>query len=445
MIDERKTKAELIKELKKLRRLNGQLQKSNSDVAENKWISDNRDKLNNAIIENSQLGISVRSAKGNLLSVNNTWKKIWNLSDDQVKELKKANPEKLNFDNTRQSLGKWLPKVEKIYRNSGLLNIPKLFLTDKETDRSCWVSLTYYAINNEKGDVDRVVILTDDITERVNLEQGMLDSQLKYRFVIDNANIGILVIQDNRMVFCNSKVYEMFGYSDEEYSKIDFLSIVHPDDRAIAVERIKARLLKIETNYKPLKIRVICASGEIKWIEANSTMIQWEKNPALQAFVCDITERKKAEENLQRYNSIVSSSNDMLALLDKNFVYLAVNEKYMKAFGLTQEELIGSTVSDIFGNEFFESVIRPNAEKCMLGQEVNYQDWFDFPVYGKRYLEIIYDPFRGPDKEIKGFIVNGRDITDRKQAEEELRKLAKVVKYSNELVNMSDMDGNMMH
>ncbi len=572
MKDDRKTKAELIKELKESRQKISLLQKSNPAETDKEWLSDNIEELNRAVIENSPLGISVRTFRGKLLSVNASWKKIWNLSDDQVNELMKADPEKPNFDYTKQSLGKWLPKVENIYKNGGLLHIPKILLTDEETDRTCWVSLTYYAINDDNGDVGRIVILTDDITQRVNLERGILESQSKYRSVIDNANIGVLVIQDNRMVFCNATMHDMLGYTEEEYYKIDFLSTVHPDDRSIAVERIEARLSGASKDLKPLKIRAICKSGEIKWVEANSTMIQWGNRPALQAFVCDITERnqaeealweskekyklllenlnsiivnfsldgtiiycspnvkelggydskaeigqhftkyiaekadivksqeifhriltfkksetfeflyqpknkkpfyveakanpvfkngsenlesiscivsditerKRAEEALQRYECIVSSSNDMLALLDKNFVYLAANKRYVQAFGLTHSELVGSTVSTICGNEFFESIIRPNAEKSLQGHEVRYQDWFEFPTYGKRYMEIIYDPYRGPDNEIKGFVINGRDITKRKQAEEERRMLAEAVKYSSELVNLATLEGKMI-
>ena len=252
MKDDRKTKAELIKELKESRQKISLLQKSNPAETDKEWLSDNIEELNRAVIENSPLGISVRTFRGKLLSVNASWKKIWNLSDDQVNELMKADPEKPNFDYTKQSLGKWLPKVENIYKNGGLLHIPKILLTDEETDRTCWVSLTYYAINDDNGDVGRIVILTDDITQRVNLERGILESQSKYRSVIDNANIGVLVIQDNRMVFCNATMHDMLGYTEEEYYKIDFLSTVHPDDRSIAVERIEARLSGASRVSKPL-------------------------------------------------------------------------------------------------------------------------------------------------------------------------------------------------
>jgi PAS domain S-box-containing protein len=112
----------------------------------------------------------------------------------------------------------------------------------------------------------------------------------------------------------------------------------------------------------------------------------------------------------------------MLALLDKNFVYLAANEKYLEPFGLTRSKLIGSTVSDVFGDTYFETVIRPHAEKCLQGNRVSFSDRFDFPAFGERYMEIRYDPFLSPDNEIVGFVVNGRDITDRMHAEEALRE-----------------------
>jgi len=141
-------------------------------------------------------------------------------------------------------------------------------------------------------------------------------------------------------------------------------------------------------------------------------------------------ERKRAEEELRRYEYIVSNSSDMLALLDDNFVFLAANETYAKAFGKTRSDIVGYTASDVFGEIFFEKAIRPNAEKCLRGDEVHYQNWVNFPALGKRLMEVNYTSYSEDDNEIRGFVVNARDITDRTRAEQNIRDLANIVERS---------------
>lgn len=96
---------------------------------------------------------------------------------------------------------------------------------------------------------------------------------------------------------------------------------------------------------------------------------------------------------------------------------------YLEAFGKTRDELIGHTVAEVFGEEFFNRVIRPNAERCLAGEEVNYQAWLEFPAHGHRYMDVSYYPYTGVDKEVKGMVVNARNITERKEAEDNILKL----------------------
>ncbi len=138
----------------------------------------------------------------------------------------------------------------------------------------------------------------------------------------------------------------------------------------------------------------------------------------------EFTRRKHAEEELLRYASIVSSSSDMMAFLDADFIYLAANKAYLAAFGMTKDQVVGHTVSQVYGEEFFETTIKPKAEHCLEGNEVHYEDWFQFPVHGLRFMAISYSPFAGPEGEIKGFIVNAHDITEHRQAEDGLRREA---------------------
>ena len=140
------------------------------------------------------------------------------------------------------------------------------------------------------------------------------------------------------------------------------------------------------------------------------------------SLVQEISERKMTEKELFQYEHIVSCSTDMLALLDKRFTYIAANQAYLLAFKKSREDLIGHTVSEVFGKEFFEKVIKENAELCLAGKEVNYREWFEFPAYGKRYMDITYFPYIDVNSEVKGFIVNARNVTERKMAEKKLKE-----------------------
>jgi len=142
---------------------------------------------------------------------------------------------------------------------------------------------------------------------------------------------------------------------------------------------------------------------------------------------------------LHQFEHIVSSTTDMMALLDKNFTYITANAAYLAAFRKTLDELVGHTAYEVFGEVFFNDVIRPNAERCMAGEEVNHQAWMEFPAYKKRYLDVRYYPYINQDNEIVGFVVNARDITNRKIAEMEAAREAEITKN---LLKLSEATSN---
>jgi PAS domain S-box-containing protein len=195
-----------------------------------------------------------------------------------------------------------------------------------------------------------------------------------------------------------------------------------------------------KSGWKNLVIRWRHKDGSYRYLESNAVPILSGKGEllGLRGVDRDITERKQAEEELLRYACIVSSSSDMMAILDTNFVYLATNEAYLAAFGMTKDQVVGHTVSQVFGEEFFETIIKPHAERCLEGDKVSYENWFQFPVHGSRFMSISYCPYIGPDGDIRGFVVNARDITERKRAEDQVEKIFNLTGY---MVCVAGMDG----
>jgi len=136
----------------------------------------------------------------------------------------------------------------------------------------------------------------------------------------------------------------------------------------------------------------------------------------------EIEERKQKEEELRKHERIVDTSNDHMSLTDRNYVYQLVNDAYLRSHKLKREDIIGHSVPELFGQEFFETHQKPMIDRCLAGEVVRYQSWIDFPTLGRRYMDIAYCPHFDDDGSISGCVVNARDITESKQVEKALRE-----------------------
>lgn len=136
--------------------------------------------------------------------------------------------------------------------------------------------------------------------------------------------------------------------------------------------------------------------------------------------VRDISDRKAAEENLRRYERIVSATADGIALLDCNYVYQIVNRTCLNRGGRARDEFLGHSALEINGEAAFQSRIKPHLDRCLQGEIVQYEDWFNYGVLGRRFISVNYSPYHEVDGTISGVIVSTRDITALKKAESAL-------------------------
>ncbi len=136
----------------------------------------------------------------------------------------------------------------------------------------------------------------------------------------------------------------------------------------------------------------------------------------------DITERREASELLHRYEQIISATDDLMAFVDCNLVYQAVNSAYGQAFRKPRTKIIGSTVAALHGQDFERLAMQDKLKSCLAGEEIHYQGWFDFPPVGRRYLNVSYYPFAVEDGVVNGIVMSSHDITSLKLQEELLRE-----------------------
>lgn len=137
----------------------------------------------------------------------------------------------------------------------------------------------------------------------------------------------------------------------------------------------------------------------------------------------DITERKRAELELKKYEKIVNIASECIAIVDGNYVYQAVNHFFASVFGKEQSEMVGLTVADLMGQDLFGEQIKPRMDRCFEGEEVRFQVWLDLPGRGRRYLDSALYPYFEDGDAVSGVVMIARDITEIKEAEDELEEL----------------------
>jgi len=155
----------------------------------------------------------------------------------------------------------------------------------------------------------------------------------------------------------------------------------------------------------------------------------------------------EADQLANKYDLIVSTTKDLMTLINRHYVYEAVNEAYCAAHNLTREEIIGRTVADICGATVSHDSIEENLDRCFAGDEVNYQTWFEFGVLGFRYFDVSYYPRCDKWGVITHAVVISHDMTEQERAREILRESEE--KYRTILASIeegyfeTDLSGNL--
>jgi len=129
------------------------------------------------------------------------------------------------------------------------------------------------------------------------------------------------------------------------------------------------------------------------------------------------------KDELEIYEKIISETKSHMSFLDTNYIYQAVNKMYLIAHNKTKDEIIGHSVSKLFGKDIFNEHIKDRLDLCLSGEEVHYSDWFESDGLGMIYMEVSYFPYI-VNGIVKGIVVSSNDITKLHLTQEKLKELA---------------------
>jgi len=164
------------------------------------------------------------------------------------------------------------------------------------------VSLSAARLHDADGRVSGIMAVVADITERKRAEEALREAKDKYRTLVEDALVGVCIIQDGRLAYVSPALAEASGYTQGELAALpSVLDLVAEEDRPLAAEIIRKRLQN-ETAPRTHAFRGRRKDGSLADIEAHATLTQYNGRPAILGTMLDITDRKRAEEEIRRLN-----------------------------------------------------------------------------------------------------------------------------------------------
>ena len=276
----------------------------------------------------------------------------------------------------------------------------------------------------DNGDLAKGVTFTAlDITQRKKTEEKLSASYEYIRAVLDSINDAVFVDDANtgRIIDVNHSMCEMYGYSREDALQADVSQLSlgeEPYSQSDALEWLrKARAEGPQTFEWIAKTR----AGDLFWVEVNIRFVRIANEDRFVVTVRDISNRKQAEQTLRQYEYMVSAMSDSVSLVDQNYIYRVVNKKYLRLSGKTYDAIVGHSVADLLGEQVFEHLLKEKLDRCLNGETINFQDWFDINN-DRRFFDVIYSPYYDNNNVCSGVMVNSRDITELKLIEQALQE-----------------------
>jgi two-component system, cell cycle sensor histidine kinase and response regulator CckA len=287
---------------------------------------------------------------------------------------------------------------------------------------SLYVQARHNPYRNEMGEVVGVLITIRDVTQRHLAEMAMKEGEARFWQAAAFAEFAVWEMDvESRAPIDDAMLRHLLGYgkADGLENLAQWLEVVAEPDRQAITESFE-RILRQPKGVERLEYRARKKSGELVHIETLLEHGAQDGRRRLVGISRDITRLVEEREELRQYERMTSATEDGLALLDRNHVYLAVNTRYSKLHNLPRNQIVGRHVQTLLGETVYRDTVKPLLDTAFAGEDVSYENWIDYPQSSRRRMEFIYTPYQDAHGEITGLLVTSHDITERYQAEQAL-------------------------
>ena len=313
-------------------------------------------------------------------------------------------------------------------------------------DETRWVWMKSEPVFDDDGTVVRVVGFTRDISDRKERERELERSRDFFTEAERLGDIGAWEFDTTGRVTLTDGARRILEVTDDRSLTLDqAIDFFHPDEKS-AIERAIETALD-DGERSDLQARLTTAKGNERWVQLRGKPL--DDREVVRGYVKDITDNKQRQQELetngQRYQSILEDPNVLMGILDTDGTLIEQNQTGM--------EYIDAGLEDVVGEPFWEtpwwpddlrSIIREKVERAASGEYVTYEADLTEPGGDAYYVTGVIRPVTDDDGQVASLVVSSRDITERKNREQQLERYERLVEHLPVGVFRTDLEGDFI-
>jgi PAS domain S-box-containing protein len=271
---------------------------------------------------------------------------------------------------------------------------------------------------------DAVIAVARDITDRVEAERALREREEHFRRLIENASDLVSIISpDGTIRYESEAIGRLFGYSAGEGVGISAWDRVHPDDRA-HVRKALGEVAAMPGETRSAEFRYRARGGEWRYVEAVGKTLTADPQDGIVINTRDATDRRQAEDALreseERYRTLIENTHDMIVVLDpltQGILYQSPSMERILGYAPGDETHFGLVHPDDAPAAMAAIAEAAGSPGTIAHAEYRYRhkdgSWRHLETFGRTF---------SPTSAEQGLVLNTRDITERKVAEDALRR-----------------------
>jgi PAS domain S-box-containing protein len=258
-----------------------------------------------------------------------------------------------------------------------------------------------------------------DIRERTEAERRLRESEARFRGLIEQTKLPILVHRDFKPLFANEAYAQLFGFGSREAAQAqpDLRATMLPEDRPERVETYRRQVIGAQF-ADPLTRRALGQDGREFWVQVIGSEIAWEGEPAIVVFYQDVTRRIQAQQELRESQRLLTTVFESLPLRlsvkDTQGRYLLVNRELARGDGLSPGWYPGKTIHDLTHptQEQKDTVWRQDQDVLETGEVMHGESQITLADGKAHILDIVRFPMKDEAGHTTGLVVVGSDVTE---------------------------------